>query len=330
MTISDFNRGAFGVFVAVAILAGCGGSQTGSGVLPQNVIARVNGAHRGSWMKPGASNGDLLYVSDGLNAVRVLSYPQGTVVGTLTGVARPEGQCSDSDGNVFISDRRTGELFEYAHGGTSPINMLNAQGWALNCSFDPATENLAVPVGDAIEVFHDEQGSPTIYTDSDFARFNWCAYDNKSNLLCDGTGSESPSFVELKAGSSTFTNITLSENVDYLGDIQWDGSYFAIDDFGKQARRINRVEVSGSTGMIVGSTDLSGARIEGYESWIQDGTVVVPVYLGRPAEDDDIYFWSYPSGGKPAKELPHSDFHPDRPIMGLSISVASSDLRIRR
>src|SRR6202042_651602 len=108
--------------------------------------ASAGHAARGkSWMKPGTSGGDLVYISSYANAVYVYSYPAGPLVGTLTGFNNPIGLCSDAKGNVWVTNASGGNIVEYAHGGTSPIATLQDSGQTPeDCAVDPTTGNLAV------------------------------------------------------------------------------------------------------------------------------------------------------------------------------------------
>ncbi len=85
------NRRSFGVGLAIAFLAGCGGGQSGSSTLPASTIPSHAKAKGHSWMLPGASGSDLVYISSYTNVVYVYSYPDGALVGTLTGFNDPSG-----------------------------------------------------------------------------------------------------------------------------------------------------------------------------------------------------------------------------------------------
>jgi hypothetical protein len=90
----------FGCTVAaVALLAGCGGTQTSTGGAMTGAPSGY-AAHAGSWMKPGSSASDLLYVLVGGDAVDVFTYPGDELVGTLTGLENAIALCSDASGNV--------------------------------------------------------------------------------------------------------------------------------------------------------------------------------------------------------------------------------------
>jgi hypothetical protein len=122
--------------------------------MPQGAIApQALQALGKSWMLPEARNDDLLYVSDGGGGVNAYSYPSFDLIGQLTiPYARgAEGLCVDKQGDVFVpawtgnGSSVTAYVYEFAHGGTEPIAILDDPG-ALNtsCSVDLTTGNLAV------------------------------------------------------------------------------------------------------------------------------------------------------------------------------------------
>src|ERR1700729_644904 len=106
MTLGFGMRGLT-IGLAVALLAGCGGTQSqGTGTSDMAPQSRAPVGHAepdSSWMSPEAKSHDLLYVVSGSN-VDVFTYPGGTLVGTLTGFEYPLGLCSDSNGNVWIAN----------------------------------------------------------------------------------------------------------------------------------------------------------------------------------------------------------------------------------
>jgi len=121
------------------MLAGCGGSQApigAPGAMPQSRTIATHADRGKSWMAPEAKVEDLLYASDGQSSAFVFSYPAGKLVGELTDFSTPIYECSDSSGDIFITNYDgTQGVDEYAHGGTAPIAMFPVPE-ASGCSVD--------------------------------------------------------------------------------------------------------------------------------------------------------------------------------------------------
>lgn len=256
---------------------------------------------RGSWMLPEAKSADLLYVSDPeTTAVYVYSYRGGELTGMLTGFSNPQGLCADKAGDVFVTDPGAAKIFEYAHGGTTPMATLNARN-PLACSIDNVTGNLAAAnYSDppSISVYKKATRRVKVYGDQAIGELYFCGYDGHGNLYATGyyTGQNDPyALIELPAGSRRFKSITLSPSqpLIYPGDVQWDGHYLVL---GGDANASGLVElsISGWTANIVGTVPLTGGG--GFSFWIQ-GKVLLGTAQG------DIFFFHYPTGGEAFKSI---------------------------
>ncbi len=312
MKISAACQRILGVLVAIILLDGCGGSslQSPLGQSPDGGSARTQAtANRDrSWMAPDAKRGDLLYISDsapnGKNVVYVYSYPRRKLKGTLTGFNEPSGQCVDKAGDVFIANFGDSNILEYAHGGTTPIKTLSDTGYyPLGCSVDPTTGNLAVTnrlstsftTGD-VAIYPKASGSPTSYTAQNFYYYEFCGYDNSGDLFIDGTTKGSAlEYAELPSGGSAFSSLTLSQSIGFPGGVQWDSGHLAIGD--QNAAVIYEFSISGSQGVEVGSTPLTGSK-DVIQFWIQGKRVI-----GPDAGLAQVEFYKYPAGGSPTKVI---------------------------
>jgi hypothetical protein len=270
-----------------------------------------------------AMKGDLLYLSDGGGYVYVYSYPKGELVGTLTGLNLPQGECVDKAGDVFITNTNLSQILEYAHGGTEPIATLSDPGeYPVGCAIDPTTGNLAVTnlsaygsgPTNSVSIYKGATGRPQMFTDPDIYFMFFCGYDKKGNLFVDGQhfggGGHGFQLAELRAGSSTFVNIAVPVVVDFPGAVQWEGTYVAIGD--QQADVIYHVRVVGVTGSIVGETVLSGG-LDVVQFWIQGKRVIGPDYLAS-----DAGLWAYPAGGTELKTYPDPDGYAEGATVSLS------------
>ncbi len=311
----------FGLLAAVAIVAGC---DTGSqpSLYPPSPLSRLLGPYqrnasagdRGrSWFARDAVANDLLYVSDPPREhVVVYSYPYGKVVGKLTGLKSPAGECVDGAENVWITDTYGARIVEYAHGGTQPIAKLADSGeYPIDCSIDPITGNLAVSNIEkldggegSIAIYAGASGTPSVYRFSKMYYPFFLGYDDASNLFIDGEERDGAfAFGELPSGSSTFTAIALQKAFELAGGVLWDGLYVTVGDEGAGVV----YQTTGAGGAIVGTTQLSGAQNVvqysipklGSGKQNQQGTKIV----GPNLNGASVMFWKYPGGGTPTKTI---------------------------
>jgi hypothetical protein len=299
---------ALGISVVAALLTGCGATDA----LPQGDAAAIAtlAERNGSWMLPEARGRDLLYISKpfypGARDVYVYTYPRAKLLGMLGGLGEPVGECVDGGGNVFVADGSA--VYEYAHGGTSPIAIVNAPFGAGSCSMDPTSERLAVPGGSSsggvVSIFPYKPKLgwrfPKTFSVPGMTLTSFCGYDAKGNLYVDGVnGSSTFELAELPKGADAFIKITLSQNITAPGQVQWDGSHLAIGDTGVSPSIIYQFSISGGTGSEVGSTTLGGSNtVEQF--WIQGNRVVGPNFYFSGI---GVGFWPYPAGGSASQTI---------------------------
>jgi DNA-binding beta-propeller fold protein YncE len=310
------------VAVGIALLVGCGGSQSPFGAMPQGGTATAAIDHSGSWMLPEAQGDDLLYVGGNDDAVTVYSFRTGKLVGIIenSDFLLPSGECVDPAGDVFITDLGRGKIFEYKHAGTKPIETLQAAtDGPAGCAVDPETGNLAVTTlgdgdeGGNVAIYAHAKGEPTTYSDPDILQYYLCAYDDKGNLYVDGQhalGSNEFRFAELRKGSSAFTNITLNRTIGWPGGVLWDGKYVVIGD--QDAADVYEFAIMGKRGTLKATTPINGAN-DVHEFWIADSILAGGDHLTNEAQ-----YWRYPTGGSSIKTIKKDVGGPD----GLTISRA--------
>jgi DNA-binding beta-propeller fold protein YncE len=253
-------------------------------------------------MAPSAkSKSALLYVSSVVdNAVDVYSYPQGQLVGTLTGFSDPYGLCSDKAGDVFVVNDGASTIVEYEHGGTNAIATLSdANEYPEGCSVDPTNGNLAVTnfsssTGNgSVAIYTDAKGSPQLYSDTAIVNERFCGYDARGNLFVDGaTANDGFQLAELKKGKTVFKNINLAETIEWPGGVQWDGKYVAVGD--TDTGKIYRVTEKGA---VKGTVSLSGVSYVD-QFWIRGKSVAVPSQDGG-----NVGLFAYPAGGSPSETI---------------------------
>jgi hypothetical protein len=306
MTIFERARSAIAAGIFGAALAACSGAN-----LSGPSAFTPTGSH--PELPQTATGQDLLYISEyGGGVVDVFSYPQLQFLGNLSGLeGTPQGECVDKKGDVWIVEAGGHPVIaEYAHGGSTPIASLSAQGeFPYGCSIDRVTGDLAVSseysatsFQGSVLIYKKAKGTPTRYVDPQIELLLWCGYDDKGNLFADGlppSGSREFQLGELPRGSQSFTNIALGR-IAFGGNIQWDGKYLTVGDPAyKKGSAIYRVSVSGSSATIVGRTVLAKSY-EVYESWIEGDRVIGP---DDGPSISTVQVWKYPGGGKPLATL---------------------------
>jgi len=301
------SRSAVCIGAAAALLAACGGSEPpigATGAVPQSRAITTHAQRGGSWMQPEAkSDSQLLYVTDNQsNEVSVVKLPQGKLVGTLTGFNGPYGECTDRNGDVFVTDTEVGQIWEYAHGAKSPKNILqDSSYYPIGCSVDPKTGNVAVTneIGDSgpgnVAIYAKASGKPKFYFDPSMTQVGFCAYDGAGNLyIGGGISGDNDLFGILPRGQSKFSALTLNASVSGLSPMRWDGQDLAILD-GEPGSLIYRFKISGDSGTEVGLLKLHGANEIG-DFTIQGTTLYAPLY-----NMSEVGAYAYPGGGKAIK-----------------------------
>lgn len=354
--------------IAAAVLAACGGSPGYAPVGPiplghesgltllsiQRVAAltmphyerhAAHPDHRASWMRPGTSSQDLLYVGDwGTNDVYVYSYPSLTAVGTLTGFDDPYGMCIDKKGDVYVANFGSGTTVEYAHGGTMPINTFTTTGYAIGCSIGPrgdvaVTDFYTASGAGQVCVWRGASGSSTCYSDPDVCYYLWTfGYDRKGDLVGGGEY-DGITFCGIPGGGKAMIqfNDPYSTRGLFPAGTSWDGKYLVL---GNQEANgytlgLQRAKLEGTTLIFVGNQIVLSDDC--YSDYVDDvnpflfgkknvtpatrnraGGVVGPnVWCydeGKPAVD----VWKYPAGGDPSMRLTSGLTEP----YGAAISVA--------
>ncbi len=308
-------------FCALACaLSGCTG-------LPQ--ASSLASAQRQAASARDAASNDLLYVG-AKKSIEVYTYPGGVYNDTITTPGSVQSMCSDAQGNVFLAAMSrqkgsgpTGNVYEYEHGGNSPISTLDLPRHEIpvNCSSDPTTGNLAVTSYDVrnfaprVEIYANAGGKPQVLRNDALGANPQPAYDGHGNLFVTSGGNLA---AVLPKGKQSLQEIRLNRTLGGVAHAQWDGKYFALQSFQPTRHplehtlvRVYRVKVSGSSGTIVGFSEFAKWRLkEAGQSWIQRGTLVA-------TPQSDTRFFKYPAGGNPFMIITHATSMP-----AVTVSIA--------
>jgi hypothetical protein len=316
------------VVPTTALLAGCGGGVPSA--TPSTAAATLPARHLNlarSWMAPDANKQWLLYVSDGASGtIDVYNYraKHGKLVGQITGLSFPYGQCVDRAGDVYVVDNETSTIYEYAHGGTTPIaTATDDYGKPDGCAVDPTSGSVAVSnfsgasssTAGGVDLFRGGlSGSQTYYTSAQMYRIFPGAYDPSGNFFAQGTNYSGVSnFAEMPSGKKKFTMLT-GLTIAFPGSVQWDGYYLAATDQDYQfayTTMIYRVTVSGSQATVVRSSHLTDNCYPGHGYMVaiqpfvtgisRQKNTVVAGNLNCPSREN---FFDYATGGGPTRSLP--------------------------
>ena len=320
---------------ALVMLVGCGGSQTplaAPGAIQQGPSIAIR------------TKGDLLYVSSNGFYVYMYSYPKGQLVGRISGLVEPLGECVDASGDVFITafsgrTSTSSSIYKYPHGGITPIATLRDPGHAFGCSIDPTTGDLAVanqydpsnPYNIAygsVAIYEGAHYGPTMYYPSEFGVIA-CGYDNKGKLYLTVYGSQ-PGVAELarlSTGGRSFALLTLNATIYGNGSfppgVQWDGKQMTVSSNEEDGAPVllYRLSISGSKATVVGTTTLEIKKNhhEG-QTWIE-GHTVVGIFTDK--DKGGVAFWAYPQGGNPKFQINHIAYRGQYTLHGVTISRGS-------
>ena len=289
----------FGIVLAAAFAAGCGG---GPGAPPAGQTPMAPA------MTPATRTGNLLYIADlDSNDVYVFSYPGGVLKRTLTGFQAVHYLCVDGNGHVFVDDSGGSKVVEYDREGSRPIHTFKTPDANPNsCAIDPSTGDLAIshnPLGDGpggVDVYKHATGKRTTYSTPNVFHYYFVGYDNAGNLFMDGTDMHVAfEFAELPAGAKSTQQLMPNFSVSSPGGIQWDGQYLAVGDQVclQCASQINRVAVSGTTASLAGTVSLADS-CDVLQFWIDKGRVIAADDCGAT-----VKYFSYPAGGNSLKTI---------------------------
>ncbi len=251
-------RLAFGLAIFGAFLAGCSAVGTGPSLVgnPFAVTQRMElglpatrHSLRSAWLKRPPTGRLVLYVAQAFSEVDVFNYPGGRVVGRVTGFETPSGLCSDSEGNVYVTDGFASAAYEIQHATLKVINSWkNIQGIPRGCSVS-AGGDLAIGVSgfgttsggsqpDFVMVFPGGGQSGTEYAGPKDHIYP-PAYDAKGNLFVESYNCTPPycpatsSVYELPAGGSSWEMLTLKGAIIHQGGaIELMGSQLGLGDNG--------------------------------------------------------------------------------------------------
>ncbi len=270
-----------------------------------------------SWVSPDAPRAArLLFVSDvGTNDVYIFTMPDMNLKGTLTGFNQPQGECSDTHGNIYIANTRASQVLEYSRAGTLLNTYADKYGYPVGCAVNPLNGNLAVTniVGfrghGQVLIYASPSSKPMVLTNRKQYSYYFAGYDSRGDLWVDGR-TVLKRFILSSCGASSCKTIRLhGGTIHFPGAVQWDQQEYAwaLFDQGRCAGGGSCSFWASLTGVLVQVTD--------YETYSGDPVCdlvqgVVAAYGKKYAAGGDyertrcgnangnsVNRWQYPAGG---------------------------------
>jgi len=312
--LSKFTQSAGVLYAAATLLTGCGGGQpvTSDSGLPQTAAAARNPGH--NWMRDGAPQWDLLYVSNA-SVVNVYRYWQYTLVGVLTKFSKPMGECVDRAGDVYIADAGKQVVFEYRHGGKNAIGVIDDYPFTpFACAVDLNSGDLAVANAGGgsrgsgnLAIYRHARGKPAYFTDRVLYRFEDVAYDDSGDLLTSNgcyylSSCYAASFAYLPHNGAALVTIKMpgpSSSGDYedVQSINYDGKYWVVNAFG-----LYRFSIKNDQAQLVGEIGLSPPPRGPVWFYRKTPKAAATEVVGS-SEQNVVDFWNYPAGGQPIADI---------------------------
>lgn len=330
MKTSSFGVLLGSMAVAVGITA-CASPQNASDI---PTAAADREVPRGSWIKPGSSGQDLLYVSNGNGIVNIYGYATQQLIGELIDFTKPKGECTDRKGDIYITDYSAGDIDEYAHGATTAMRVIHESPYNPDaCAIDPKSGDLAVAnSGDggsytqgSLAIYAHAKGKPRYYKSNALYQINGVAYDAYGDLLVTGFYLYSGYYVEtafayLPAKSKSLQEITLpppGSSYDWgsVAGVVWDGKYFGVQSYDYLYEYSIDIKAE-----LVGTVELDGAEIAPafYERNPKRQATRAASAAYEFGGKNAAYLYQYPAGGEPDATITHGIDDP----LGIAISVA--------
>lgn len=285
-----------------------------------------------SWLSPELRRlaaAPLLFVSDsGTAEVYIYKLANLKLMGTITGFSEPQGLCSDTKGNVWITDTIGQKIYELTHRGRLENELTDKSGYPVACAWDKKTGNLAVmnifstgSVAGEVLIFKKGSSTGTAYQNSQQYYYNFGSYDSSGNLFFDGRTPDGTFMLsELPRGAASANTVTLSDGTIYFpGMVQWDpvnhdliiGDQSCGNSYTSCVYSVTVSQSSGTIGTQTSLQNYAGGQVcdlvQGAEL---NGTIAGSDFNFCGTAASATYAWPYPGGGAPSVYTKRSDSIP--------------------
>jgi hypothetical protein len=285
-----------------------------------NPSARAD--RRKSWISPELANAKspVLFVSDsGTADVYIYNISTLKLIGTVTGFAQPQGECSDNHGNVWVTDTNAQIIYKLSHQGSLENEITDTSGYPAACAWDRTTGNLAVmnlfdagSLGGEVIIYTKGSVYSRSYTNPAQYFYNFGGYDAGGNLFFDGRDASGNFMLsELAKGAQKAVTIKLTGGTIYFpGTVQWNstnGNLIVGDQScgSVYVSCLYAVRISGTSGKITGEIrlkDYAGGQVCDLVQGVEyNGQLFGSDYDFCGYAASATYAWRYPAGGAPIR-----------------------------
>jgi hypothetical protein len=267
-----------------------------------------------SWISPEAVKAtSLLYISDLTTyEVYIYTFPGLKLVGKLTGFSQPQGECSDSAGDVWIVDTNTRQMFEFRHALKHAVKtLIDPTGYPVSCAIDPTTGNLAVTNiydfsgAGGVLIYRHATGTPGTFSNPRQFYYYFAGYDAAGDLYVSGQDINKAYMLSvLPKGKSSMSTVSLKGGkIGFPGTVQWVRSTLVLGDQECNHRKSSclfEASVSGTTAKISHVTAFTGA-CDVAQAVVVKNLVAGGDYQHCIHGTSSADIWAFPAGGVPIK-----------------------------
>lgn len=244
----------------------------------------------------------------------------------MTGFTQPQGECSDTHGDVWVTDTNAKVIYKLSHGGHLVSTLSDANGYPVGCAWDRRTGNLAVMnlfgLGSTpgnVLVYPYASGNPVEFTNPDQYLYYFGDFDGKGNLFFDGSTADGKFMLsELVNGSTVQTIKVTGGTIYYPGMVQWSRSDLVVGDqscSNSNNSCLYQLSVEKKTATIENKIQLDDSEGKPVCDLVQ-GVLIAGSNVGGSDNDfcgyesPGTYLWSVPAGGVPTAKNLHVDSLP--------------------
>jgi hypothetical protein len=273
------------------LLSACQG-----GTLPHQSASSA-GDTKASWIGPNLQPDLLVYIADG-SGVNIYDYKTNALVGQLV-VPGAYAVCSDTAGNVWVGG--VYRMLKFAPGETTSMAQVPSF-LATGCAVDPKTGDLAVVTRgnqqgkENLEIYKGAQGTPKTYAYAAISDWEFCGYDNKSNLVVSGFSGQADHtiFAELAKGHQKLVPVDIATDYADSAGVQWDGHYFVMGYY--NLPEVFRYSIKNGAAQLQGTTQLAVTEGYGVLNFVLHGKTLIASLQEIRSDELQRAGYAYPAG----------------------------------